>query len=44
MLTYSTFSVLFFIRNGRQSSEKKSIYVRITVNGKRPEISLKGLF
>lgn len=41
MLIYSTFSVLFFIRNGRQSSEKKSIYARITVNGKRSEISLK---
>lgn len=41
MLDYSTFSVLFFIRKNRNFSEQQPIYARITVDGKRAEISLK---
>ncbi len=42
MNTFSTFSVLFFIRNNRINSEGKSpVYIRITVNGERAEISTK---
>lgn len=41
MLDYSTFSVLFFIRKKRNFSELQPIYARVTVDGKRAEISLK---
>ena len=41
MLNSSTFSVLFFIRKGREFSETQPIYARITVDGARSEISLK---
>ena len=41
MQTDSTFAVLFFTRNTRKNSGTLSIYARITVNGKRTEISLK---
>tara|TARA_R110002033_G_scaffold61484_1_gene112146 strand:- start:6333 stop:7568 length:1236 start_codon:yes stop_codon:yes gene_type:complete len=41
MQTNSTFSVIFFTRKSRSTSNKLSIYVRITVTGQRSEISLK---
>jgi integrase len=41
MQTNSTFSIIFFTRKSRTSSRKLSIYARITINGKRSEISLK---
>ena len=41
MPVFSTFSVLFFIRSIRNFSDEQSIYARITVDGKRSEISLK---
>ncbi len=41
MQTNSTFSIIFFTRKSRSVTNKLSIYVRITVNGKRSEISLK---
>ncbi|HLU85658.1 MAG TPA: site-specific integrase [Vicingaceae bacterium] len=41
MKTNTTFSVLFFTRKLSNSAEKLSIYARITLNGKRAEISLK---
>ncbi|AIY14069.1 site-specific integrase [Cellulophaga baltica] len=41
MQTSSTFSVIFFTRKSRSTSNKLSIYVRITVTGQRSEISLK---
>ncbi|MBP0904042.1 site-specific integrase [Mariniflexile gromovii] len=41
MKTNTTFSVLFFTRKLSNSADKLSIYARITVNGKRSEISLK---
>ncbi|WP_155854930.1 Arm DNA-binding domain-containing protein [Cellulophaga baltica] len=41
MQTNSTFSVIFFTRKSRSTSNKLSIYVRITVSGERSEISLK---
>lgn len=41
MLDFSTFSVIFFIRKLKEFSEQQPIYARITVNGKRSEISLK---
>lgn len=41
MPDYSTFSVLFFILRIRSLSDDQSIYARITVDGKRTEISLK---
>ena len=41
MQTNKTFSVIFFTRKSRSVANKLSIYVRITVNGKRSEISLK---
>ena len=41
MLNFSTFSVIFFIRKHKKNSEQQPIYARITVNGKRAEISLK---
>lgn len=41
MQTNTTFSVIFFTRKSRSVANQLSIYVRITVNGKRSEISLK---
>ena len=41
MQTNSTFSIIFFTRKSRSVTNKLSIYARITVNGKRSEISLK---
>ncbi|SFT07668.1 Site-specific recombinase XerD [Zhouia amylolytica] len=41
MKTKSTFTVIFFTRKSRSNPEQISIYVRITVAGKRAEISLK---
>ncbi|MEP5338344.1 MAG: site-specific integrase [Algibacter sp.] len=41
MRAVSTFSITFFTRKSRSNPSKLSIYVRITVKGKRTEISLK---
>ena len=41
MKTKSTFTVIFFTRKSRSNRDQLSIYVRITVAGKRAEISLK---
>jgi len=41
MQTNNTFTVIFFTRKSRSNSQKLSIYSRITVDGKRSEISLK---
>lgn len=41
MKTKSTFTIIFFTRKSRSNSNQLSIYVRITVNGKRSEMSLK---
>ncbi|HET8964330.1 MAG TPA: site-specific integrase [Chitinophagales bacterium] len=41
MKTTNTFTVIFFTRKSRSNPEQLSIYVRVTVNGKRAEISLK---
>lgn len=41
MKTKSTFTVIFFTRKSRSNPNQISIYVRITVNGKRSEMSLK---
>jgi len=41
MQTSNTFSIIFFTRKSRNTKNQVSIYVRITVNGKRSEISLK---
>lgn len=41
MKTKHTFTVIFFTRKSRSNSKQLSIYVRITINGKRAEISLK---
>ncbi|WP_339896425.1 hypothetical protein [uncultured Algibacter sp.] len=41
MKTKSTFTIIFFTRKSRSHSNQLSIYARITVNGKRSEISLK---
>lgn len=41
MKTKSTFTVIFFTRKSRSNPDQLSIYVRITVAGKRAEISLK---
>ena len=41
MKTKSTFTVILFTRKSRSNSKQLSIYVRITINGKRAEISLK---
>ncbi|WP_111309014.1 site-specific integrase [Confluentibacter sediminis] len=41
MQTNNTFSVVFFTRKSRNKQQELSIYARITVNGKRSEISLK---
>jgi len=41
MQTNNTFTVIFLTRKSRSNSQKLSIYSRITVDGKRSEISLK---
>jgi site-specific recombinase XerD len=41
MPNYTTFSVLFFVRKHHDETKKLFIYARITVEGKRSEISLK---
>lgn len=41
MQTTNTFAVIFFTRKSRTNSRKLLIYARITINGKRVEISLK---
>jgi len=41
MKTKSTFTVIFFTRKSRSNNSLLSIYVRITVKGKRAEMSLK---
>ncbi|MEG9328437.1 site-specific integrase [Salinimicrobium catena] len=41
MPDFTTFSVLFFVRNTKDDKSKLSVYARITVNGKRTELSLK---
>ena len=41
MQTNTTFSVILFTRKSRSIANQLSIYARITVNGKRSEISLK---
>lgn len=41
MPNYTTFSVLFFVRKHHDKNKKLFIYARVTVDGKRSEISLK---
>ncbi|MEP5600836.1 MAG: site-specific integrase [Algibacter sp.] len=41
MKSKSTFTIIFFTRKSRSKPKQLSIYVRITVKGKRAEISLK---
>ncbi|WP_034044890.1 site-specific integrase [Wocania ichthyoenteri] len=41
MKTKSTFTIIFFTRKSRSNPNQISIYIRITVNGKRSEMSLK---
>lgn len=42
MNSYSTFSLLFFIRKERKNTDGEApIFLRITINGKRAEISIK---
>ncbi len=41
MRTYSILGVVFFIRKKRNDPEKLDIYVRIAVNKKRAEFSIK---
>jgi site-specific recombinase XerD len=41
MKSKSTFTIIFFTRKSRSNPNELSIYVRITVKGKRAEISLK---
>ncbi|WP_034044516.1 site-specific integrase [Wocania ichthyoenteri] len=41
MKTKSTFAVIFFTRKSRSNPNQISIYARITVSGKRSEMSLK---
>ena len=41
MQTNTTFSVILFTRKSRSIAHQLSIYARITINGKRSEISLK---
>ncbi|UMB53943.1 site-specific integrase [Lutibacter sp. A64] len=41
MKTKSTFTVIFFTRKSRSNPNQLSIYVRITVNGRRSEMSVK---
>lgn len=41
MKTKSTFTIIFFTRKSRSNPNQLSIYVRITVNGRRSEMSVK---
>ncbi len=41
MRTSTTFSILFWIYSKRAKNNQTDIYVRVTVNGKRANISLK---
>lgn len=41
MNTKNTFTLIFFTRKSRSNPDQLNIYVRITINGKRSEISLK---
>ena len=41
MQNNNTFAIIFFTRKSRSNSNLLNIYCRITVNGKRAEISLK---
>lgn len=41
MKTKSTFTIIFFTRKSRSYPNQLSIYVRITVNGRRSEMSVK---
>ena len=41
MQTNNTFAIIFFTKKSRSNIKKITIYARITVNGKRSEISLK---
>nr|WP_066219039.1 site-specific integrase [Formosa haliotis] len=41
MQTTNTFAIIFFTRKSKTDSKNLSIYARVTVNGKRSEISLK---
>lgn len=41
MNTKNTFTLIFFTRKSRSNPDQLTIYVRITINGKRSEISLK---
>ncbi len=41
MQTKNTFSLIFFTRKSRSNSKKLPIYLRITVDGQRSEISIK---
>ncbi len=41
MKTSTTFSILFWLKQSQASNGKAPLYARITVNGKRAEISLK---
>lgn len=41
MFTKNTFSVCYFIKRDKQKDGRVPIYVRITVNGKRVDISIK---
>lgn len=41
MKTSNTFSVLFWLKQANAKNGKASLYARITVNGKRAELSLK---
>ena len=41
MKTSNTFSILFWLKLANAKNGKAPLYVRITVNGKRVELSLK---
>ena len=42
MTRSNTFSVLFWLKLANAKNRKAPLYARITVNGKRSELSLKG--
>jgi len=41
MKTSTTFSILFWLKQSKAKNGEAPLYARITVNGKRAEISLK---
>ena len=41
MKTSTTFSILFWLKQSKAKNEEAPLYARLTVNGKRAEISLK---